>query len=89
MGFNFGTYSICRLEMRNMKRPFFKKYLTDRADTTGGVTWYRIESSFKPSIQDIELVQKDFGFDPLFFKPDQIEISVGKLQWLTTWCSSD
>jgi hypothetical protein len=65
-----------------MKNDHWKTYVTDHKHITGDVNWLRIESSFKPSPQDIKQVSLDKGF---MSQPKDVEIVFNKTRYETTW----
>jgi hypothetical protein len=68
------------------KNNHFKLYHTDRAINPSCDNWFRIESSFKPTLKDAELAQTQLGYDPKGYGgPYSLEVKVEGVKWVTTW----
>ena len=68
-------------------RAHWRVYVTDRGMSVNENTWFRIESTFKPSTTDIRLAQIDAGFDPRGYgEPSNVEYGFTAKCYKTTWC---
>lgn len=68
------------------KKNHFKKFLTDRANSVSTKNYFRIESSYRPTKEDMILVQKEYGFDPRGYGgPDNIELEIKSGMFITTF----
>ena len=65
-----------------MRNDHWKTYITDYKHITGESNWLRIESTFKPSPQDIKKVTWEKGFKG---DPSCVEINFHRTIFITTW----
>jgi hypothetical protein len=75
--------------MRTGRRAHFRKFHTDRPTNLSSKNWFRIESSYEPSKQDIEQSQIDLGYHPNGYGgPSNVERSIYRCRFITTWSCS-